>query len=140
MNISLENVLQQCGLTDAHVQVVTGGDINHAYKIQTKATSFFLKVNDADAYPFMFQREADGLESLTKYSNCIVPEVIKTGVADDQQYLLLQWIERAAPVKNYYSSLGKYCASFVYKRSACSCCLLVNTPVATNCSTNGAIL
>jgi fructosamine-3-kinase len=107
MNASLKNVLQQCGLDDAKLQTVTGGDINRAYKIQTGEASFFLKVNDTVAYPFMFQREADGLAALKKYSNCIVPEVIKTGVADDQQYLLLQWIERAAPVNDYYTSLGK---------------------------------
>ncbi len=107
MSTSLKLVLQQCGFDDAKLQTVTGGDINRAYKIQTGNTSFFLKVNDAAAYPLMFQREADGLEALKKYGNCIVPNVVKTGVAGDQQYLLLEWIERAAPAKDYYSSLGK---------------------------------
>ncbi|MEJ8843110.1 fructosamine kinase family protein [Lacibacter sp. H375] len=107
MNTSLENIFQQCGLNDAQAQTVTGGDINQAYKIQTKNASFFLKVNESTAYPLMFQKEADGLEALKKYSNCIIPDVLKTGVAGNQQYLLLQWIERAAPAKNYYSSLGK---------------------------------
>jgi fructosamine-3-kinase len=111
MNTELENIVQQCGFEDAQVQTVAGGDISKAYKIQDRNSSFFLKVNDADAYPFMFQREADGLASLRKYSNCIVPEVIKTGVADDQQYLLLQWIERGAAAKDYYSSLGKSLAA-----------------------------
>ncbi|QNA46028.1 fructosamine kinase family protein [Lacibacter sediminis] len=107
MNSSLKNILLQCGFDDVQMQTVAGGDINRAYKIFTGNTSFFLKVNDAAAYPLMFQREADGLEALKKYSHCIIPNVVKTGVADDQQYLLLQWIERAAPAKDYYSSLGK---------------------------------
>ncbi len=111
MNTELENIVQQCGFEDARVQTVAGGDISKAYKFQYRNSSFFLKVNDADAYPFMFQREADGLASLRKYSNCIVPEVIKTGVADHQQYLLLQWIERGAAAKDYYSSLGKSLAA-----------------------------
>jgi fructosamine-3-kinase len=111
MNTELENIVQQCGFEDAQVQTVAGGDISKAYKIQYRNSSFFLKVNDADAYPFMFQREADGLASLRKYSNCIVPEVIKTGVADHQQYLLLQWIERGVAAKDYYSSLGKSLAA-----------------------------
>lgn len=107
MNTSVKNVLQQCGFDDAQVQTVTGGDINRAYKIQYRNAAFFLKVNDNAACPLMFQREADGLAAIKKYSNCIVPDVIQTGVAGDQQYLLLQWIERAAPAKDYYSSLGK---------------------------------
>ena len=107
MNTSLKNVLQHCGFDDAQVQTVTGGDINRAYKIQKRNASFFLKVNDTAAYPMMFQREADGLAALKKYSNCIIPNVIKTGVAGDQQYLLLDWVERAAPAADYYSSLGK---------------------------------
>jgi fructosamine-3-kinase len=111
VNSSLKNILLQCGFDDAQVQTVTGGDINRAYKIQYRNTSFFLKVNDDAAYPLMFQREADGLEALKKYSNCIVPNVIQTGVAGDQQYLLLEWIERAAPAKEYYSSLGKSLAA-----------------------------
>jgi fructosamine-3-kinase len=111
MNTAFENILEQCGFDGAKLQPVAGGDINQAYKIQYRNTSFFLKVNDVAAYPCMFLREAEGLESLRKYSNCIVPEVIKTGVADHQQYLLLQWIERAAPIKDYYSSLGKSIAA-----------------------------
>ena len=115
MNVSLKNILQQCGFDDAQVQAVTGGDINRAYRIQTGDVSFFLKINDAAAFPLMFQREANGLEALKKYSHCIVPNVIKTGVAGDQQYLLLEWIERAAPAKDYYSSLGKSLAEMHFQ-------------------------
>ena len=107
MTTALTTVLQQCGFEHADVQRVSGGDINQAYKIQHKSTAFFLKVNDAATYPLMFQREADGLAALRKNSDCIVPDVLKTGVAESHQYLLLEWIERSPPAKNYYSSLGK---------------------------------
>jgi fructosamine-3-kinase len=100
-------VLQQCGIEHAELQTVTGGDINSTYRVRTNQTSFFLKLNDAAAYPFMFQREADGLAALKKYSGCIVPEVVTTGVAGDLQYLLLEWIEHVAPAGDYHSSLGK---------------------------------
>lgn len=130
MNASLKNILQQCGFDDAQLQTVTGGDINRAYKIQTGNTSFFLKVNDDAAYPLMFQREADGLEALKKYSNCIVPNVVKTGVAGDQQYLLLEWIERAAPAKDYYSSLGKSLAE-MHLQSQAQCGWLVDNYIGS---------
>lgn len=107
MNTGLQNILQQCGFNDAELHAVTGGDINRAYKIQDKNHAFFLKVNDAAAYPLMFQREADGLAALKKNCDCIIPTVLKTGIADGLQYLLLEWIERSAPANNYYSSLGK---------------------------------
>jgi fructosamine-3-kinase len=107
MNTTLKMVLQQCGVEHAELQTVTGGDINSTYRVRTKQTSFVLKVNDAAAYPLMFQREADGLAALKKYSPCIGPEVVKTGVAGDQQYLLLEWIEHGTPPVDYDSSLGK---------------------------------
>jgi fructosamine-3-kinase len=111
VNIGLQNILQQCGFEDAQLHAVTGGDINRAYKVVHKHDVFFLKVNDADAYQNMFDREADGLVALRKNSDCIVPNVLKTGVADGQQYLLLQWVERGAPAADYYSSLGKSLAA-----------------------------
>ena len=111
MTAALKTILQQCEFADAQVQSVAGGDINQAYKVQHKNSSFFLKVNDAADYPLMFQREADGLAALKKNSDCIVPDVLKTGVAGSHQYLLLEWIERGSPSNNYHSSLGKSLAA-----------------------------
>ncbi len=111
MNIALQQILEQCGFHAATVHAVTGGDINRAYKIQHKKNTFFLKVNDANAYPLMFEREADGLAALRNNSDCIIPNVLKTGVVDGLQFLLLEWIERGAPAKNYHSSLGKSLAA-----------------------------
>jgi fructosamine-3-kinase len=118
MNSSLQTIAQQCGLDAAEFQPVTGGDINRAYKIKDTNDVFFLKVNDAAAYPNMFEREADGLAALRKNSDYIVPNVLKTGIADGQQYLLLQWIERSAPAGNYYSSLGKSLAAMHLQTAA----------------------
>jgi fructosamine-3-kinase len=111
MTPALKTILQQCGFADAEMQSVAGGDINQAYKVQHKNSSFFLKVNDAVTYPLMFQREADGLEALKKNSDCIVPDVLQTGEAGGHQYLLLEWIERGSPANNYHSSLGKSLAA-----------------------------
>src|SRR5262245_55435841 len=45
-------------------QAVGGGSINDAYRLSTSAGTFFVKVNDADRHPSMFDAEADGLERL----------------------------------------------------------------------------
>ena len=50
------------------VSMVGGGSINQCFKVTTGAGSYFLKLNDAEKYPFMFEREMEGLGLLSKAS------------------------------------------------------------------------
>ena len=42
----------------------------------------------------MFAREAEGLAALEQYSTLEIPRVMQTGETDDQQWLLLSWLEQ----------------------------------------------
>lgn len=94
-----------------HVSRVHGGDINTAWCLHTKEHKYFVKVNDAASYPGMFKKEADGLDAISKTGTVKVPQVIKLGVKDGRQYIVLEWLEREAPVRNFWDQFGKALAS-----------------------------
>jgi len=70
-----------------------GGDINTSFKLETSRGDFFIKLNDANIYPGMFEKEARGLETLRATRTVYVPQVILTGEADHVAYLVLEYIE-----------------------------------------------
>jgi protein-ribulosamine 3-kinase len=108
----LQEIFDHCGLTITHYQPVHGGDINRSYRLHTYEAKYFLKVNDAHLYPGMFEKEASGLTALQelttfeKLSTLAVPAVIKHGITDRQQYLLLEWIEPGKPKSNFWENFG----------------------------------
>lgn len=87
--------------------MVSGGDINDAFKLETEEGQYyFLKLNDYNRYPEMFEQEAKGLAALKKSCRLKVPDVINYGIYKNQQYLLLEWIEKGAPAKDFAQNLG----------------------------------
>ena len=112
-DLSLKNIFDNCGLTITRYEPVHGGDINDCYRLYTHDANFFLKVNDAFRYPGMFEKEASGLKALAaglatfeKLATLVIPQVIKCGTAEQQQYLLLEWIETGRAKKNFWESFG----------------------------------
>jgi fructosamine-3-kinase len=86
---------------------VGGGSINDAYRLDTAAGRFFVKVNSADRFPSMFEAEADGLRRLRDAKALRVPSVIATGEDHDDAYLLLEWIEEGAKTLAFWESFGR---------------------------------
>lgn len=93
-------------LPHAKVTPVHGGDINEAYCIFSKEKKYFLKLNNASAYPKMFEKETDGLHNLKKYFSGKVPDVIDSGAYENKQYLLLEWVEQISPQKDFWKNFG----------------------------------
>lgn len=86
-----------CSRHDLHListWLVHGGDINEAFGLNTGEGMFFLKLNDATAFPGMFEKEADGLQALKKATFLKVPEVLAVGEVAGKQYMILEWVER----------------------------------------------
>lgn len=106
----VREVLNAAGLSQMDVERVSGGDINEAYKVYNHHQQFFLKLNDATAFPGMFQQEALGLQTLAENSRFIVPQVMQYGTAGSKQYLLLQWIERSPAAADYWKRMGEQLA------------------------------
>jgi len=120
--MSLQPILDDCGFTITRYQQVFGGDINQSYCLYSNDERYFLKVNDAGLYPAMFVKEAGGLIALaTELSvnelNAIaVPQVIKQGTTANKQYLLLEWLEKGRPNKNFWEEFGSSLANLHKKQ------------------------
>ena len=102
----LKNIFKDCGLNVQRYEHVSGGDINSSYCLFTSKERYFLKVNDKNRYPLMFTREANGLDKLRELCTLKIPQVIKQGSCDDQQYLLLEWMEKGSPKKDMWENFG----------------------------------
>jgi protein-ribulosamine 3-kinase len=104
--MSLQSIIDDCGLKIFRTERVSGGDINYAYRLNDNDRAYFLKINSASAYEGMLKKEANGLEKLRGNFSLCVPKVLKTGTVNDQQYLLLEWIESGNREKNFWKDFG----------------------------------
>ncbi len=114
--MSLQSILDDCGLAITRYEQVHGGDINLAYCLYTSDAKYFLKVNDALLYPAMFEKEAQGLKVLAERLGIIsVPQVLKHGLAGKEQYLLLDWIDGGKTRKDSMERFGSAMANMHQK-------------------------
>jgi protein-ribulosamine 3-kinase len=89
---------------------IGGGCINQASKIHSMdGRTFFLKINQASFLPF-FEAEAEALKEIRSTQTIMVPDVITHGVAKDQAFLVLEYIEEGRSSSMSQSALGKLLA------------------------------
>jgi protein-ribulosamine 3-kinase len=86
---------------------VSGGCINYCFHLNTSAGPFFLKYNDAAAYPNMFKAEAAGLQLLRDANALPVPFVHFHGEEKDYSFLLMEWIDGDRQKKNFWEDFGR---------------------------------
>jgi fructosamine-3-kinase len=111
-----EKIIEACGPRVERYTRVSGGDINEAYCIFTAGKKYFLKVNSASEFPDMFEKEANGLRALSENCHLHIPQVIKNGVAENEQFLLLEWIEGGPGNKNLWEDFGNGLAKLHMKK------------------------
>ena len=104
--MQINEIIEDISLPIKRYETVSGGDINETYCLYGKDSKYFLKINDAASYPMMFEREREGLQELGLYSGLKIPQVIKCGIVDETQYLLLEWIEKASAAKDFWQDFG----------------------------------
>lgn len=104
--MSLQHIFNDCHLLVNRYESVSGGDVNKAYCLQATDSKYFLKVNDADKYPGLLLQEQNGLQALQSEAGLSVPEVIKYGQVENDQYLLMEWIEQGQPREDCWSTFG----------------------------------
>ncbi|TMI96788.1 MAG: fructosamine kinase family protein [Bacteroidetes bacterium] len=102
----LQNIFKDCDLHVQRYEPVHGGDINLAYCLFTSTGKYFLKINDKNKYTLMFTKEANGLRKLQELCTLKIPRVIREGSCYDQQYLLLEWLEKGSPKKDMWENFG----------------------------------
>lgn len=88
-----------------------GGCINQGGKLTTTSGSFFLKWNSAKKFPLMFETEAKGLKLLRKNNTIAIPDVIGVGEDNNNQFIILQFIEQSPQNKSYWKDLGSRLAA-----------------------------
>jgi fructosamine-3-kinase len=93
------------------VSGVSGGSINSSYRLTTSRGKFFIKTNYASRYPGMFQKEAKGLALLRNAGVLAVPEVLLAGVAGEESFLLLEYIEAATEKEDFWENFGESLAA-----------------------------
>lgn len=90
---------------------VTGGDINKTHWVDTSDGKFFIKLNNATLYPEMLQKEAAALGVLKDSKTVTVPSVKAHGVFEDQQYLILDFIEKGYRHNKYWETFATQMAN-----------------------------
>jgi fructosamine-3-kinase len=87
-------------------EMIAGGCISQAVKLQTAAGIFFVKFNES-AEESLFQIEAQGLELLRRAQALPVPQVFGWGRIEGNNYLLLEYIADVYPKPSYWQALGE---------------------------------
>lgn len=114
-----DHVLMETLLTaELHVPVTIesfmvsgGGCINDCFVLKTSEGKYFLKRNDAQRYPKMFDAEGVGLLLLGSAAIGIVPKVISRAEHGRDQYLILENIEAGPRQKEFWADFARKLAT-----------------------------
>jgi fructosamine-3-kinase len=113
----MTNSLLQSGLsqilntTIKDIQTIGGGCINQTYKLKTFEGTFFCKTNSASKFPQLFEKEKHGLELLADQKIIRVPNVIHCSNINDEQILVLEWIEEGRKTNEFWKTFGQQLAA-----------------------------
>jgi len=96
---------------------LSGGDINAVYLLDSEKGKWVLKVNDAQRFPGMFEKEARGLRELRKPQVIDVPEVVKVGEFNNSSYLILEHKASGKKKTDFWQNFGRQLAK-LHQKSA----------------------
>lgn len=82
-----------------------------SFIVKTSECDIFLKLNDGNNYPLMFEREAEGLVTLSGKSAIVIPMVKAKGIINQYQYLLLEYLEKGRPNSDFWNQFGRALAT-----------------------------
>lgn len=85
---------------------VGGGCINQGYALSDRGRNFFVKLNQA-SFVAMFEAEAFGLEDILASNSILAPKPICWGVAGNNCYLVLQWLELGGGKTQSWQEMGR---------------------------------
>jgi len=83
-----------------------GGDINEAALIETTEGDFFVKWNDAEKFPGMFEAEARGLNLLIDTGEIAVPRPLHYDEIRGVGFLLMEAVRSAPKAPNFWFDFG----------------------------------
>ena len=83
-----------------------GGSINEAAKLESNLGDFFIKWNNAKAFPKMFELEARSLNEIAATQCIRIPKVILTEEIGNISFLLLEYIEPGQAKSDFWESFA----------------------------------
>jgi len=89
---------------------LSGGDINEVYSVCTSKKACVIKLNKADLFPQMLEKEGQGLTLIAATETLKTPAVIDYGTIDNVQFLALEKIEPGAANKKTWTIFGEQLA------------------------------
>jgi fructosamine-3-kinase len=93
---------------DVKIQPVSGGDINAVYSVsRPNEKTEIIKINDANAYPQMLAKEANGLNELRKNKALHIPKVLAQDELEGLQYLILEYIPQGPVDQQFWENFGQ---------------------------------
>ena len=107
MNDFLKQIADAHGWKTKRLTTVHGGDVSKAFCVETTTGNFFVKLNSIENRPFLFQKEAIGLQALQKHFPLKVPAVIDVGKIGETQYLVLEWLQQTAHTADSQKQFGR---------------------------------
>lgn len=91
-----------------------GGDINSVYRLEGVEQSYFIKINHADLLN-MFAAEALALQELAQVQAMRIPQPIMQGIAGENAFLVLEYIELKSLTQATGQQLGQQLAQIHQK-------------------------
>lgn len=104
---------QKSGIAISSIEflAIGGGSINQTYKITiNKNKHFFCKINSSSKFPYLFQKEKNGLQLLAKQNIIRTPAIIACEENGNEQILVLEWIEQGLKTKEFWEVFGEQLA------------------------------
>jgi protein-ribulosamine 3-kinase len=100
-----------CSVRSFKADPIGGGSINGTFKITVNSNlSVFCKINSAQDFPQLFQKEKNGLQYLDSQDIIRVPKVLALDELGDQQILILEWIVPGLIGEKFWSRFGEQIA------------------------------
>jgi fructosamine-3-kinase len=90
---------------------VGGGSINDTYLVTLNGDKkYFLKLNSANRFPGLFQKEKNGLEFIARQNCILTPPVLFYEINENYQLLLLEWVEAGTRSESFWKKFGEQLA------------------------------
>ncbi len=104
--------------TTIYSSSVSGGSINNALQIDCGSKKYFVKWNQGQEFPSMFEKEAMGMKLLHDAGEIYIPQVI--GVDENQEYgmILLEFVQQQNPENQFWTEFGTKLAKLHKNHSA----------------------
>jgi fructosamine-3-kinase len=89
---------------------ISGGSINETFKVKAGSHTFFCKINSGTTYPGLFEKEASGLHAISETTCISTPGIIGTYYWNDQQVLLMEWVNSGTRTTAFWKKFGEQLA------------------------------